>query len=249
MEGLKNQSWNRRLYDGCKTTDDMRLSTGPGRYQLDAPPQYCNACFAPEPTIRQQKWGASQNSSYQKTDVESDLLNLNRQPTKNTCSNQYNPSKDSINKGGLTNSQECSFPQVHSRLVDPPCTLRSSGWNRWEWLCDNPQEATMIPFDNMITTRLQQKDQFRPCIPIPIESTTLLPEPSAKDNGVNGSPFDGLSTDSLADFRASIRRSVSQYPRGEDFLPEAPTSLYGIQPAPVNPPSVSLGKYDVASKL
>lgn len=246
MANLQDQSWNRRLYDGCKTTDDMRLSTGPGRYQLDAPPQYCNACFVPEPTTRQQKWGASMSATYQKTDVESDLFNINRQPTKNNCAKQYNPTTDKLQKGGLVNSKECSFPQVHSRLVDPPCTLRSSGWNRWEWLCENPQEAAMIPFDNSITTRLQQKDQFRPCIPVPIDSTTLMPSPNAYDNG---SPFEGLETDSLSELRASVKRSLSQYPRGEDVLPAAPSALYGVQPANINQPSVALGQHNVARNL
>jgi hypothetical protein len=239
---LKDQSWNRRQYDGCKTTDDLRVTTGPGRYQLDAPPQYCNACFAPEPTIHQQKWGASLNSEYIKTDVESDLFNINR-PTTRTACNQYNPDTDKINKGGLTRPSECSFPQTHSRLVDPPCTLRSSGWNRWEWLCENPQEGAMIPFDNLITTRLQQKDQFRPCIPIPIDSKETLPSPSDYDDGT---PYEGLQTGALSDIRASISRATTQYPRGSDTLPAVPSALYGVQPAPVNQPSVALGQYGVA---
>jgi len=241
----QTQAWNRRMYDECKTTDDMRVTTGPGRYQLDAPPQYCNACFAPEPTIHQQRWGASLNATYLKTDVESDLMNINRPTTKNTC-NQYNPEKDKINKGGNTLPQECSFPQTHSRLVDPPCTLRSSGWNRWEWLCENPQEVAMMPFDHMITTRLQQKDQFRPYIPTPINSSTLLPAPNANDTG---SPFEGLETNSLSDLQASLSRAMSQYPRGEDSLPAAPSALFGIQPAPVNQPSVALGRHNIAGKL
>jgi hypothetical protein len=234
----KDQAWNRRLYDTCKTTDDLRVTTGPGRYQLDAPPQYCNATFAPEPTIHQQRWGASQNSQYVKTDVESDLFNINRPSSKVAC-NQYNPATNRINQSATTVPKEEAFPQTHSRLVDPPCTLRSSGWNRWEWLCQNPQEGIMLPFDNMVTTRLQQKDQFRPCIPKPIQSDAILPAPDAFDKG---SPFEGLERGALSELKASVERSLSQFPRGEDQLPAAPTALYGIQPAPVNPPSVALGK-------
>ena len=241
---LKDQSFNRRQYDGCKTTDDLRVSTGPGRYQIAAPPQYCNACFVPEPTTRMQKWGAAQNGSYAKTDVESDLFNINRPTTKTNC-NQYNPDSDKINKGALNEQKECSFPQVHTRLVDPPCTLRSSGWNRWEWLCQNPQEAVMMPFDWMVTTRLQQKDQYRPCIPVPINSTTLLPAPSAYDKPEK---YDSLPTGALSDINASIQRAIAKYPRGENHLPAAPTSLYGIQPAPVNPPSTGYTEHGYASR-
>jgi hypothetical protein len=176
MESLKNQSFTRRQYDGCKTNDDLRVTTGPGRYQINAPPQYCNASFAPEPTIRQQRWGASLNGTFVKTDVESDLLNLNRPTTKTIC-DQYDPGADEVNRGGRTDVKEQSFPQTFSRLVDPPSTGRAVGWNRWEWLCENPQEAVMMPFDWNLTTRLAQKDQFRPCIPVPIGPSAVLPAP------------------------------------------------------------------------
>ena len=240
---LKDQSFNRRQYDGCKTTDDLRVTTGPGRYQMNAPPQYCDACFVPEPTTRLQKWGAAQNSSYAKTDVESDLLNINRPTTKTMC-NQYNPDTDKINKGSLAAQKECSFPQVHTRLVDPPCTLRSTGWNRWEWLCENPQESVMMPFDWQVTTRLQQKDQYRPCIPVPINSATILPAPKAYDTP---NKYEGLQTGVLSDINASLQRAVVSYPRGEDHLPAAPSALYGVQPAPVNPPSTGYARHNYAA--
>lgn len=245
MEQLKDQSFNRRRYDGCTTSDDMRIQTGPGRYQLDAPPQYCNACFAPEPTIHQQKWGASLNAQYIKTDVESDLFNINRPTTRTVC-DQYNPDSDPINKGGLTRPQECSFPQTHSRLVDPPCTLRSSGWNRWEWLCENPQEGAMMPFDNLVTTRLQQKDQFRPCIPTPIDSTKILPVPNAYDRGLS---YEGLQIHALSKIKSNVNNNVKNFPRGSDTLPAAPSALSGVEPAPVNQPSVALGQYEDVENL
>ena len=238
VDNLKNQAFSRRLYDGGKMTDDLRVQTGPGRYQLDAPPQYCNATYAPEPTVRLQKWGASQNSQYAKTDVESDLFNINRPTTKNV-NGQYNPATDKVNKATAVPAKEESFPNTFSRLVDPPCTLRSSGWNRWEWLCDNPQEGVMIPFDWNVTSRLQQKDQFRPCIPKPIDSAVLLPAPNAYDKSVG--KFEGLDQDSLSEIKASTKRAIAQFPRGEDVLPAAPTALFGVQPAPVLPPSIAMG--------
>ncbi len=180
LDELKQQSMNRRTYDGCKTSDDLRVTTGPGRYQMDIPQQSCEACFAPEPTVRQQMWGASLNQGFMKTDVESDLFNINRPTTRTVC-DQYNPDKNKINAAGVKNVKECSFPQTHSRLVDPPCNNRAVGWNRWEWLCDNPQESVMIPFDNLVTTRLQKKDQFRPCIPVPQDQSALLPAPESFD--------------------------------------------------------------------
>jgi hypothetical protein len=214
LNPLKDQSMNRRTYDGCKTGDDLRVSTGPGRYQLNAPPQYCNACFAPEPTVRQQMWGATLNNGYIKTDVESDLLNLNRPTTKMTC-NQYDPTKNAMNKTQTASEpvKECSFPQTHTRLVDPPCTGRATGWNRWEWLCDNPQETVMIPFDNMVTTRLQQKDQFRPCIPTAVAQDALLPAPLASDPGSLYNEADAAAMRAMV---APLGQVFAKFPQGLD---------------------------------
>ena len=103
----------------------------------------------------------------------------------------------------------------------------------------------MMPFDNNITTRLQQKDQFRPCLPTPIASQSILPAPNAFDNGT---PFEGLETSVLSDIKASLERSMSKYPRGMDMLPAAPSALYGVQPAPVQP-SIALGPHNIAGKL
>jgi len=230
METLKNQSFTRRQYDGCKTTDDIRVTTGPGRYQIGTPPQYATASFAPEPTIRQQKWGASLNSQFIKTDVESDLLNLNRPTTKTIC-NQYDPSTDKINQGTPELMQEESFPQTFSRLVDPPCTMRATGWNRWEWLCENPQENAMIPFDWAITTRLQQKDQYRPCIPTPIGPTAVIPTPSANASAM-GSLYPGPYSNQIA----SASRNAPE--TNVRTVPLQPSMIPRSQMANMNPPSM-----------
>ena len=105
----------------------------------------------------------------------------------------------------------------------------------------------MIPFDNMVTSRLQQKDQFRPCIPKPIDSEAVLPAPAAYEAGAGR--YEGLETGALSDINASLSRAMAQFPRGEDVLPAAPSALYGIQPAPVNPPSVALAPHGIANRL
>ena len=209
-EVLKDQSMTRRRYDGCKTGDDLRLTTGPGRYQLDVPTGGCDACFVPQPTIRQQKWGATLNDTYTKTDVESDLLNINRPTTRTVC-NQYEPTKNDVNRTAVQSvksvAKECSFPQTHTRLVDPPCNNRAVGYNRFEWLCDNPQDTVMIPFDNLVTTRLQKRDEHRPCIPKPITATGLPPE--ARDDGTM---FDAADSTRMGDLLGRVAPGLQTYP-------------------------------------
>lgn len=248
MTDIKNQSWTRRLYDGCKSTDDLRVTTGPGRYQLDAPPQYCNSAYIVEPTTRLQKWGDAQNDTYIKTDVESDLFNINRPTTKNVCGN-YDPKKNVVNNSSsLKPVKEESFPNTFSRLSDPPCTLRGSGWNRWEWLCENPQEGVMMPFDWNITTRLQSKDQFRPCIPKPIDSSALVPAPGPYDS--NKTQFDSLTKNSLNEFGASVERTLETFPRGVDVLPALPTALTShVKASPLNPPSLAMAPREPVNRF
>ncbi len=103
----------------------------------------------------------------------------------------------------------------------------------------------MMPFDNMVTTRLQQKDQFRPCIPQPKTQESVMPVPSSK----LGSPFEGADVGTLAEMNASYQRAMASFPRGEDTLPAAPSALYGVQPAPINPPDLNLAPHGVYPKL
>ena len=74
---------------------------------------------------------------------------------------------------------------LKTRLSNPSCNLRGTGWNRWEWLCDNPQERVLMPFDTNISNRLVVKDNHRPVIPKLIDQTPILPSPSNEPIKVN----------------------------------------------------------------
>jgi hypothetical protein len=156
-----------------KMIENNEITTGPGRYALGVPNAYGNAVFAPNPTVRMQRWGAAHDMSSTKTDVESDLRNLQRPTTRAACG-QYNPNTQVART--LTAMPEEDFPQAHMRLVDPPCTLRGSGWNRWEWLCDNPQENVMIPFENNVDSIHAAKDTYYKRLGQPIEQTSIARE-------------------------------------------------------------------------
>jgi hypothetical protein len=53
--------------------------------------------------------------------------------------------------------------------------LRGHGWNRWEWLCHDPQENVSRPFEWNVSNRILVKDNHRPCIPKPLDPTPVLP--------------------------------------------------------------------------
>jgi len=162
-----DRAMTRYKYDIGKMVENNDITTGPGRYRLGVPNAYGNAAFVPDATIRMQKWGAAHDMSSTKTDVESDLLNISRPTTKSACG-QYDPAQGSRH---LTPMPETSFPRVYERLVDPPCTLRGTGWNRWEWLCQNPQEMAMIPFEHTVNTQQYQKDAYLPQISKPLATS------------------------------------------------------------------------------
>lgn len=199
FEPSVDRSFTRQRYDSVHTIDDMRVTTGPGRFALADPSlTHMSACLAPEPTIRAQKWAATPlNNKYTRTDVESDLLNIDR-PGSRVIGHQYDPAKNKMNNAGTTAPKECDFPQTHSRLVDPPCTGRGTGWNRFEYLCQNPQEHVMMPFDWLLMSRLQSKDdsRFGRCV-APIKPTppsagppvSIVFEPSGKTYGFGPSGF------------------------------------------------------------
>jgi hypothetical protein len=157
--GGPDRAFTRYKYDLGKMVENNEITTGPGRYVLGVPNAYGNAAYITDPTIRMQKWGASHDMSSTKTDVESDLRNLSRPTTRTVCG-QYNPNTEPQRQ--LTAMPEAAFPQTFARLVDPPCTLRGTGWNRWEWLCQDPQENVMIPFEWAVDSRHAIKDGYHP---------------------------------------------------------------------------------------
>ncbi len=165
-----DRAMTRYRHDLPKMVENNEITTGPGRYRLGVPNAYGNAAFVPDPTIRMQRWGASHDMTSTKTDVESDLWNIGRPTTRSACG-QYGPAEGAAVAGRLTAMPEADFPMTHARLVDPPCTLRASGWNRWEWLCNNPQENVMMPFEWGVDSRHAAKDDYMDQIRLPLESS------------------------------------------------------------------------------
>jgi len=82
----------------------------------------------------------------------------------------------------LNDYPECGIPAEDTRLSNPPCNLRGTGINRWEYLDRNPQEFFEVPrsggiFAPTVNTRTILKDNHRPCIPNPVDQTEALPNP------------------------------------------------------------------------
>ena len=194
-------SFNRLNYDTGAYNRDINQSVGPGTYNMLKPKISCEPCYPHDPSIRLQQEGGSVDSTRLLVDIDSDLLGLNFRSTKDP-SKQYLPlceenicssgepcgqgvvgsckSKDlqvgdKINDQNLKHHKDCFISSEDTRLSNPSCNLRGTGWNRWEWLCQNPQDRIGVPFDFNINNRLIVKDNHRPCIPNLIDVDPALP--------------------------------------------------------------------------
>lgn len=158
----KQQNLTHLRNDDFRQADDMRITGYALQYYVNAPGINCPTSFPVDATVRIQKSGASWVTGQWKTDVESDLKNINRLGTRVRCNDEsYMPNKNSMNKTPLTPAPDESFPMLFNRLTNPPCTLRATGWNRWQPMPHNPQLTYETPFDFFIPSRFNDREKYK----------------------------------------------------------------------------------------
>ena len=177
-------SFNRLDYDTCEYKQRLSESIGPGDYMINKPPVNCEPCYPFSPSIRLQHSGDSVDMNQYMIDIDSEMLGITRKASK--CpAKKYLPKCGQGSAGkllsekdvkNLTHWKDCGVPSEETRTSNPPCNLRGTGWNRWEWLCLNPQAKVEMPFDWNISNRIVVKDNHRPCVPTPISPEPLLPK-------------------------------------------------------------------------
>lgn len=164
-------SFSRLNYDDCTYTHILRESVAPGDYSISTPRVDCGNCYFPSPDVRIDHYGAGKCKEL--IDVDSELMGITRKGT-NCPTGKYLPKPNEFCEMKL--GKDCmGMTAEETRLSNPPCTLRGTGWNRWEWLCQDPQDKVLIPFDYMINNRLLSKDNHRPCVQDPIDQRGSLP--------------------------------------------------------------------------
>lgn len=155
---LRNMS--RSKWDEFHTQDDLRITSYALKYYANPPGINCYESYPVDVTTRIQKSGGSFVHDTWKTDVESDLFNINRLSTRVKNNNiQYNPENNKFTNAAYVAPKDESVPQLFNRLTNPPCTLRATGWNRWEALPHQPQLAFETPFDFFIPSRDIDKEK------------------------------------------------------------------------------------------
>lgn len=168
--------------DICTYSHNLKQSLGVGDYMTSAPRVECKACFHVDPRTRigsghvggtGGEYGASTCEGKYLIDVNSELLNITRKAS-NCPTDKY--SKDKYKTCDRNNLPDCKpLTSEDTRMSNPPCTLRCTGWNRWQWLCQNPQDKAIVGFQTNINNRIVVKDNHRPCIPNPLNQINSLP--------------------------------------------------------------------------
>ena len=158
----QQQALTRPRFDDFHQADDMRISSYMARYYLNVPNHNCPTTFVVDPTIRLQKTGQSWVSGAWRTDVESELRGTTRLGNRVKCdSAQYDPRTNKFTNAPYESAQDESFPTTFNHLVNPPCTLRATGWNRWVSLPHQPQDTYETPFDYFIPARQLDKERCK----------------------------------------------------------------------------------------
>jgi len=165
-------------YDSAAYDQLLRESLGTLKYQLNTPQH--SQCFVEDSNIMMQKGGVSVDMTKPMIDIDSELMGINRKQSHDPHK-KYIPKMDA--KGNICsetkkiNYNPCkNIKTEHTRLSNPSFNLRGTGWNRWEWLCQNPQEKLDIEFSMNTNTKILAKDSHRPIVPTPLGAGESLPK-------------------------------------------------------------------------
>ena len=148
--------------DAARIIKSNQQSTGPGRWVLDVPGNGETPVFALDPQIIPQKWGG--NLWTNSIDVQSSLLGidkgLNRDCIKNQDYKRLNVHSYPLKQNYPICDQFLTTEQ--SRAIMPAWTVKDLEQNNFNFLFNDPQKHTNIPFKNSVSTRILEKDNFKP---------------------------------------------------------------------------------------
>lgn len=149
-------SFTRFSSDPARIKKQLDETTFSARYMLDKPGQGVNLPFFEDPQIRMQTWGA--NLYKDPTSIESDMLGLTR---------RYN--RDLVDVNDHKKHAVIAQPMVwgnsqpfvdESRASCPAWMFRDVQNNRWEQPLLNPLNGLEKGFNENISTRILEKDNY-----------------------------------------------------------------------------------------
>jgi len=160
--------------DPARIEDQVRQSTFSCGYMINAPGNGVKPQYMEDPYVRIQKWGA--NFMTNSVNLESELKGI--RPLNNDCLGKHEYSNYAVETQQIKYPDNSSMYTEQPRAVAPAWELRDEVCNRHgEPTLMNPQENVMLPFNNNVSTRILEKDNFNPkSLGLnPHDSTSLMP--------------------------------------------------------------------------
>jgi hypothetical protein len=156
-------SFTRFHDDPCRINKQLQESTDPGRYMLNMPGNGDKPCYIEDPYIRIQGWGANLRTNT--INLESNLKGLSQPLSRDCLQNNYVTT--AVSSSPIT-YPSCKSTVEQSRVTHPAWTYRDLEQTNWYYPQLNPQEHVCIPFQNNLSTRILEKNNYVtkiPCLP------------------------------------------------------------------------------------
>jgi len=157
-------SFTRFHDDPCRINKQLQESTDPGRYMLNVPGNGDKPYYIEDPYIRIQGWGANLRTNT--INLESNLKGLNQPLSRDCLQNNY--LKTAVNTSPISYPSCCPSFVEQSRVTHPAWTYRDLEQTNWYYPQLNPQENVCFPFQNNLSTRILEKNNYVakiPCLP------------------------------------------------------------------------------------
>ena len=161
-------SFTRFRDDPDRIRKQLQQSTDVGRYVLNVPGQGDKPMYAEDPYLRAQLWAG--NIMTNSVDIETELRGLSRTLSRDTPDNFHH----AIRASQATRTNEmivcptrAGSAVAQSRATHPAWMLRDMEQDNWKMLHFDPQEHVFRPFNNNLSTRIIEKDNFKTQMDVP----------------------------------------------------------------------------------
>ena len=151
-------SFTRFHDDPCRIIKHNQESTGPGRWMLDTPGNGDNPCFMLDPHIIPQKWGG--NLWTNSIDIQSSLLGIDKNVNRD-CINNNKYVKQQLKSQPIQYPFCRSLTTEQSRAIMPAWNVRDLEQIDHYYLPEDPQKHAIVNFNNNVSTRILEKDNFK----------------------------------------------------------------------------------------
>jgi len=152
--------------DDARIIKQLQQQTDQERWYLDVPGPGNKPSFMLDPHIIPQKWGG--NLWTNSVDINSSLLGIDKHLSRD-CIDKSKYKKQTVYASPIDYPESDSFLTTEqSRSIMPAWTARDLQQNHAYILPNNPQSHTEMPFQNNMSTRILEKDNFKSgyeCIP------------------------------------------------------------------------------------